>query len=265
MFKYRPERELHETEPPVEKLKKFLEDAAEKLKAEGIPVNADSRIDMRAFGGKLYSEEEIRADAQTVENARQKWYPSLSQEQIAEENIKTDGEQLEMLKTAAFYKNLSSDFIVVRSSGFDDIKNGVDNILVDKRTGNVVCAFDEVSDTSGQVYEKKRSAVVNRNIKEGGAVVKYSLGIGKDKKIEPAKLDNVPIFYLSLSKGYLTKALANFQDSEKQSDFEKKLFAYFVAAINMQTKDLELHGKKLNQQLQKRLGDFGRVVESMTI
>ena len=49
-----------------------------------------------------------------------------------EEKIMIAGERFERLKTAILYKAFREKFIVVRSSHYDDIRNGVDNVIVEK-------------------------------------------------------------------------------------------------------------------------------------
>jgi len=54
--------------------------------------------------------------------------------------------QLEKAITAIFYKIIGSKFLVMRASTYDDYANRVDNVIVDRATGDVVCTFDEVHD-----------------------------------------------------------------------------------------------------------------------
>ncbi len=51
-------------------------------------------------------------------------------------------------------------------------------------------------------------------------------------------------------------------DPERQSDFEERLFSYFLATIGAQIGALELYQARLNPELKKKLEDFKTVVAS---
>jgi len=98
-----------------EKLESFIEATALELKKEGIPVNEKCRIDMDSFKG-VYPEEVIEKDRNTVKELRKKWYGELA------EQMESEGEELEMLKTAIFQKNLGAEFVTARSSYYKELK-----------------------------------------------------------------------------------------------------------------------------------------------
>ena len=110
-------------------LVEFIKAISEQLRNEGIPVKDDGRIDMDAFEGELSSKNDIEADKKVVEEYEKEWHKDLSQEEIEKSKTKRDGPKLEMFKTALFNKFLNKDFIVARSSEFDDIKRGIDSVI----------------------------------------------------------------------------------------------------------------------------------------
>jgi len=236
----------------------FIEKIGERLKKEGVPLNKEARIDMDAFS-KIYSQKEIEKDKELIKDREKKW-----QEKENKEEIKRTGEKLEMLKTAIFSKFLAKDFIVVRTSRYDDIYNGVDNLILEKETGNTVCAFDEVGETSGPRYQEKIEKILLKNKRNGGEL-KYGLKLEKDEESEKTlklgKLEKIPIFYLALNKKYIDEGLKNLvPDFEIKSDYEKKLFDYFLSALNVQISHLNLE-KDLDPVLKKRLSYFQKSLE----
>lgn len=256
------------TEQSIERARRvrtFIEAAAREMRErEGIPLRDDGRIDMTAFRN-LYSDE--KRDETTVAEWQQGWYPNIPAEKIDEERLKSDGEKLELLKTAIFQKSLGSKFIVARTSLYDDIKNKADNILIDRDTGTTVCAFDEVGAISGLEYESKTSKVLERNTRDGGAVVKYGLSLEDKgsgaKELILGKIEHVPLFYLALSKEFIEQGLTEFLPSGGQSGFEKKLFEYFISVIETQIRGLELREKRLDVLLGERLHAFRDAMKRM--
>ena len=226
--------------PDILKIEEFLKTTSLELQKEGVPVLSDERIDMFAFQG-VYPDHDIESDDHNVKMLHKKWYGDLSESELHEKHKESDGEKLEMLSTALLQKNMGDNFIVTRASEHDDIHNGIDNVLLDRRTGNVVCAFDEVGDVRGDRYAKKVNDVMDKNIHQSGVSLKYGLGIKHDNEevvIERREVRNIPIFYLALDERLIAKGLKEILPSSKQSDFEKQLFKYFASgiSINLATK-----------------------------
>lgn len=146
----------------------------------------------------------------------------------------------EMLITALLNKFIGDDFIVVRASRFDDYFNGVDNVIVNKKTGEVVCAFDEIREhhRSGRLADKiERAKSLTR--KFGGTRVKYGITI-KDGKVERARFNGVPVFVLSLAEDIYEKLAQgfNYDSSTEYSETEKEVFGSLMDLVNGQIPDL---------------------------
>jgi len=176
---------------------------------------------------------------------------------------------LEMLSYAIFIKNLGDEFVVVRSSPHDDRVNKVDTLILDRKTGTLVCAFDEVSAINGIDYDKKRSAVYGRNLNGGGASLKYGIGAdnsdGKQSVII-SKASNIPVFYIALDSENIKNGMKEFlPDMGNRSEFEKKLFSYFVSSIIAQIEGLELNESRLNKypELKNKLVAFKHIMEPL--
>jgi hypothetical protein len=234
----------------VRELELFLKETSETLKKEGVPVNNDCRIDENSFK-KIYSSEEIKRDISRIEEYKKNWDNERNRKE-------SNGEKLEMLKTAIFHKFMNRDFIVVRSSKTDDYDNNVDNVILDRKTGEIVSAFDEVSEIKGERYEEKSGKIMEKNSR--GVFLKYGLALNSDKKIILEKLDNIPLFYLALPKRYLEDGIKNFQ-KEKFSDYEKKLFDYFVLSIKTQIKEMELKST-IPQNIQEKAKRFNDSIKT---
>lgn len=262
-------REQKEFEEPYDKeaapknLSRCLEIIAEELRKDQIPVTPDCRIDMNAFE-TIYGKNVIKEDSAYIKSYEKDWYGDVSPEEQKQQRLQKTGEQLEMLKTAVFHKNLGSRFVVVRASAYDDKKNKVDNVLLDKTTGTLVCAFDEVADTTGPDYEKKRTIVLERNTRERGARMKYCIGLDIKDGVGTLQLkseEQIPMFYLALSKDYIAKTLKDFiPNTSQQSEAEKKLFSYFIAALKFQISELELRAERLAPALRTRLKNFRKLL-----
>ena len=256
----RPPSSGVEQEEDIAKVKRFLESAATRCRAEGVPLGNDGRIDMASYKG-LHSD--VENDLERNRDWAEEWSGGLSEEAAQEKRRHTEGEQLEMLAYAILSKNLGEEFVVARTSPHDDRVNKVDTIILEKVTGNLVCAFDEVGDASGLNYEKKQTLVRDRNLK-GGASLKYGIGIRGEKgkqKIVPSIAEHLPLFYLAVPGDRVKKGMKEFvADPAQQSEFEKRLFSYFLATINAQIGALELYHRRLDPELKKNLEGFKNVV-----
>jgi hypothetical protein len=246
------------------KLKKILEQISLRLKSEGIFVTEECRIDMQAYSG-VYPKDEIENDDRLIKEYQKEWYKGSSENEIKEQKIKKTGEKLEMLKTAIFSKFLGEEFIVVRASFYDDVKNKVDNIILEKKSGNLVCALDEVESPFGQRYEEKKEKVLSRNKTEGGVKLKYGFFLEKDrdnkKRITLGEISNVPLFYLVLPAKHVEEGIKQLIPSfEEKSDYEKRLFKYFITSLSSQIDLLRLEAKA-NPTLEERLDYFEKIIE----
>lgn len=261
-----------------DKFSKSISDVAEKLRREGVPVTNDCRIDMRGFAD-IYSEKERKDDTRCVENWEMEWYRTDSPEEIKEKRSRAAGERFERLATVILNKFLGDGFIVVRTSLYDDFKNKVDNIIINKETGNLVCAFDEVSDASGGRYFKKREEILNRNKcpqeydknkanyerKGGGASLKYGLKI-ESGQLGLGETNEIPIFLLALPEKQVEEGIKNLEPSpDIKSDYEKKLFAYFVVSLEAQIKSLRLTESQLSGKMKQRVLQFEAIIKDIRI
>ena len=155
----------------------------------------------------------------------------------------------------------------MRSSALDDYKNGVDHLIVDRLTGNVICSFDEVNDRAGggrRIEEKLAEA--KKKARKGGARVKYGVtfeGEEGKRKIVRKNLENIPSFYLALTQEELRELLAGmeFDISAAPSAIELKVFDALMAKLESQ--NLALLEKRIPDLIRKQLEDFKESIQRM--
>ena len=242
------ERIQRERREQVEKLEKFLKEVANEYKKLGIPVRDDCRIDMDGFKG-VYPEEKIKHHKEDIRELKDKWEGEAPAKKEDTERV---GELLERLVVAVLYKYLRDRFIVLRSSYHDDVRNKVDTVVVDKDTGNVVCAFDEVADLYGMRRGTKEEEIRRRNREKGGAYLKYGLSVERKNKekleIKLSSAKNLPIFYIALSEGLVYQGIKKFNpDLKNFPQEEKNFFNYFIDLIKAQIKEIE----EINERMKK--------------
>ena len=156
------------------------------------------------------------------------------------------------------------------------VENNVDNVLVDKKTGETVCALDEVSlsTMADEAMMTKRKQVLGRNFGrvqtsdesesfqearlEPGMTLKYGIELSGGK-IKPAELRNLPVFLLSLNHARLEQGLKQFYNGPASSSYEEQLFKYFMTSLSAQIQDLKLDVdgyRRLPPKLIKRVESF---------
>ena len=234
----------------VKKLNNSLENISEKTNGEyKVAINSDDEeygtrlVDIdgtimiesfqKSEGGPYMREDkEFKKDKKKVKELEKKWHK--------EEKEKNFGELWEKAKTVILNKIIGTGFIVVRASKHDDYENGVDNVIIDKEAGNVVCAFDEVSAEEGTEKEAEKSEKVEEKNKKGGATIKYGITVNEENKIIKKEIKNIPVFYLRLSGRDLVKTLSkmNFK-SEKPSEIELEVFGNLINSLKGQLEELK--------------------------
>jgi hypothetical protein len=258
----RPNTAVFEQTEGIAKVAQYIEHVAAAYRAEHIPVGNDGRIDMAAYRN-LYPD--VDKDLARNSEWEKEWFQNIPPSEIPARRREREGEQLEMLAHAILVKNLPKEFLVVRASPHDDRANKVDTVILDRATGTLVCAFDEVGTTSGVDYEAKQQHVQEHNLK-GGATLKYGMKMeeknGK-KEVMLSSVSNIPLFYIALPSDRIKKGVQEFLPGENQSDFEKNLFSYFMAAITLQIHGLELYEQRLNPDLKEKLTAFKKITASL--
>jgi hypothetical protein len=232
------------------------------LQKEGVPIDNQARLDINKYKD-VYSERSIESDNNWVKDLKSVWeraaksssrWSWVPNKEGGPKDIPI-GDVFEMLATAIFSEFLGENFITLRTTEYDDIRNKVDNLIVERKTGNVVCAFDEVGDSNGKRFEEKRSKVLERNWQRGGADLKYGLSYEQQDgqtKLKKGAIYQIPLFYLSLSEEEIKKAL---YDPGQRG----KIFQKFISSAKEQIE--EIKGGPVHSKLKERLDFFTQVIE----
>lgn len=257
---------------------------------EGIPLSPDGRIDFTAdffapdpqdvagneawernkaridsWGRKWDEEEEalVRAINNEIE---QKLYdsrgnvvesPRYSSKALRAhrelERLRT-GEIFEKYKTYILNRFLGAEFIVMRSSRHDDVVNGIDNVIVDTLSGEIVCAFDEVVSESADIRAEKSYKVEKRNIDGSrtlsGGRTEYAVTI-RNGKAEKTSAVSVPVFYLCMGKNELVENLRGIGNTQ----VEREVFTRMLRDIEAQVVQFDNFSKK-SELFNRRLDEF---------
>ena len=247
-----PTSENNKEQIGLEKINHVLERSSELLNKMGIPVDQECRIQIEKF--ENFPREKIFKDKIREDRFKERFKYDQRENQL--------GEQFEKLKTALLQKFFKNDFIVCRTSFFDDVLNGVDNIIVDAHSGQIICAIDEVGDVHSKRYEEKRQKVNDVN-RMGGVSIDYGFKMDlENKKIILSSLSNIPLFFLGLNELYIKKAVKEFNENEI-SDFEKNTIIYFIQSLKEQT-ELLLKICPENSLVTPKLRDFQGLIVSIT-
>lgn len=224
-------------------------------------VDEKGCIDLDGFGGEngIYSTEKIASDkekvfAQEIRNSSaenenvQKFYgeefgANTKQEIVEkwrEKKEKSMPSQLEMVVTAILHKVLKNDFVVARASSYDDYFGHADNLIVDLKTGQVLCAFDEVRDNKNSDRRAGKIEKIEKIAQEGGTTIEYGL-TAESGRLKRARLEKVPVFFLDMTSEELDSALAgmNYNADEPPTAEEKRIFIKLVMSLAKQKKALQ--------------------------
>lgn len=148
----------------------------------------------------------------------------------------------ELALTVLLQKVLGSDFIIARSSKYDDYNNGVDQVIIYKPTGEVVCGIDEVINKLGEEGGQKKIEKLERIMAKGGAHIKYGAKLENGKLVR-SELRNIPAFYMSLTKLELGELLVNLKNNpDETSEYEKNTFDKLLESLELQALKQNLSG-----------------------
>jgi hypothetical protein len=281
---YRPDKPKNHTE----KLKSLLENISKKINQEtqeqyglvGL-LNSDCTVSMDGFSesrGAIYRDEEIGRHHREVEKMEldfssannpnvQEFYGTNNPQDVVrrwkENKEKDKNGQTEMAVTALLSKILKDDFLVVRTASYDDYRNGIDNIILNKRTGEVICAFDEVHEGGRGERTNAKIEKVKKIAKKGGTRVTYGLSLENGKLIR-SEMKNVPVFFLGLKSEELMKLLNNMEYNLEAgaSPGEYEVYKKLVTSLREQQQRL-LDSPEVPTMLKQKLKTFENSLVTM--
>jgi len=213
----------------------------------------DASVSMQQYG---FSEEDLKSDREYIKDKENIFITKeFSLEEGTEISMKMRNEfrnkqdqqiskLVEMLITVLFHKVLKKDYLMVRSSRFDDLRHGIDNVLINKQTGQVVCTLDDVHDTYG-VFEKNKKSKTIEAAKYGGAKIKYGFTY-EDGTLVKRQMKNIPTFFMSMSIDDFKEAfnIVDFKNLDNPSDAELLLFNKLLSCFEGQAQELRQYTNK---------------------
>lgn len=195
---------------------------------------------------------------QVTEEMHQEWL--LEQKDI--KNKKSD--ILEMMTTLLLHKGLHNDYDIVRASQYDDY-HGVDNIIVHKVSGAVICAFDDVHDFNFSVdsNEQKKIKFVKKSAKKGGSTIEHGFTFINGEFVKQ-RIENVPKLYMAFTPIELGKALelVNTKNLDSLEENELQFYNKMITAFESQISLLPEHGKN-NKKFIENVHKFKELLPSM--
>jgi hypothetical protein len=254
-----PERK----EASTERLENWLREKAKELKKMGFPVNEELRIEETQFIG-VYPREKIEEDREKVAQRKEEWMEKDIRERKF--GIEKIGEKFEKITTFLLNKHLeNAGLVVVRAAEYDDIFQGVDHLVLDIKTGNVVAGIDSSVKSFDKEYEKKAQKVLEMNL-GGGAIIKYGVIAKKEGegiKIEKRRIQQVPVFLFNLPQTEVSNLIEEFQP-EKTSPEEERVFRFFLASLQYQTENLTRKDLHAYHQLRERIDIFQTKIKEIS-
>ncbi|MFP4514497.1 MAG: hypothetical protein ACLFNO_00635 [Parcubacteria group bacterium] len=159
-------------------------------------------------------------------------------------------------------KALKDNFLVCKSSKYDDYKHGVDNIILDKETGNIVCGFDDVLGHSGDDGGEKKKDKIRKIMEKGGVSLKQGLSFKEDGSLQVKELHNLPALYLGISKEDLESLLEGLNtDSKEMNEIEKNLIFKFIKSMDEQLESFKFDN--LNSKLETNILEFEKSLKKI--
>ncbi len=238
-----------------------LRQTQELIKSKGISfVDEDCRLDLEEYKrGGAYTQSEIMADERRIEEYK-RGHEKINERRSEKEKEQTkDGERFEKLKTIIFNKFLGENFVTVRTSMIDDIDNGIDNIIINKETNEIVGALDEVCSDGSPSKKRKK---LNKKMREDeGGELKYGLKFGGNKIVPSEEIRGLPIFYLQINHKYLKYAMNELSDDiNEKTEAEEKIFKRLINSMYRQShkwKEDEL----INPNLQNNFSSIYKTIK----
>ncbi len=278
-----------------ERLAKILSEVSKELNREveeayGLSdfIETDGSVRMASFGqseGGIYADEEVKHDQEELRElelgfcgasdpkvaafyakVRNCTTPAEIIENWKKEKKKSKSGMFEDAVQIMLHKFFSDRFLVVHSAPYDDYKAGVDNLIINKETGDVIGAFDEVHDSNDGAYTAKKMEKLKKIASRGGASIRYGLTIAEGQ-LRQARLEKVPVFAISLSAEKFKNLLPAILDgglSEKSAE-EKAFLQALLISWREQSEQIEplARSEKMKANLERfkaYLGEMGEML-----
>jgi hypothetical protein len=286
MFEHIPREEVDTGYMQFSERMRYAEALQEKIKGcvaeinnslrdsvEGLPdgvalVSETGNINMQAYwtkhggpykktapkDGDAAQETSVTADEQFVEERKREWGDEHDLQAWEQRQQARYGFLWEMVVFVMLHKALKETCVVVRAAAYDDIENGVDILIFDKHTGELLCAFDEVVDSMDGVDVQKKNARAQRKNDGRGFTVKYGIDRGEHGGMVRAGVHGVRGVPIDITREHLKQLLeARVFESETLTPQEKNLLQ---VVSHTATRVLGESGEAVCDVLRRASGDF---------
>lgn len=197
----------------------LLEQHAERLREADIPVDDAARLDLNIiqdvsehwdreayamlFGGATIVDHDIKKRLKRDQDWAERKRAEINRGGGDNTAI---GELLEVMKTISVSEWFGDDFIVVRTSDYDDLSSGVDEVIIHKGTRVPLAALDS---TVGGVKPYRESADV-----------KHGVSLREDGTIQLGPLSEIPFYIIDIPGQEVVEWA--FQITKRRPESERK-------------------------------------------
>jgi len=231
-------------------------------------LSADGAVSRKGYN---FSEKDLADQKQYISKKEDHWirqkYEIKANDPVTEEiKLKWEKEQqkrlselMEMAVMVILHKVLKEDYVVCRANKYDDY-HGVDNIIVNKHTGTVLCAFDDVKDKSGGYYEWQKEEYAT---KYGSSNIAYGFTFEAGELVRK-EIAEVPKFYLRFDKKQLENMLKaiDYKNINPANNEELLVYNFIIESLASQIDDLKKQGAN-NQLVTDKLDNFKALLPNL--
>ena len=214
------------------------------LREYGMSSTHEGRVNMLAFN-ELHTADTLRKHDDFVRR-KEKWIRKNETDQQRRERVESD--LFEQMVSIIFTKFASEQFIVFRSSKYDDLKNGIDTVIIDRESGDTMCSVDEVVSDFKSTVQKKREHVLRVN--DIGVNLNYGFRKNENGIFVPAEYHaNFPLCYLPFPRKLILPAVNQLSDRLFEvSDMDRTIFKYLLKYLCLSLKTVVTFLENENQK-----------------
>jgi len=251
---HRQEKRKLNSERSLLKLKPLLAQRAQKYNE----MVGNEWLDQRG-AIKIFDHPDKEKDEEWILSKEEQWANEnrKSREQWLEDKEKNPANLTEIVLTLMLQKLLPDRFIIVRSSSYDDYR-GVDKLILDIESGEVICGIDEVLDYDYKDGPSKKEEKIKKQMLKGGFRVKYGAKF-IDGALSLQSLRNIPAFYLSLKKEDLMDLIQSLESDQVSNKEEEVLDNLKTSLIDQKDRYANLN---LSPHLRKNIKKFSQFLEN---
>ena len=148
-----------------------------------------------------YTEEKIKKDEKSVQERKDEF------ERKKKKRKDNNGELFEEVMACILHRILKEKYLVVRSSDYDDLNNGIDLLIINPETNEIIFLVDNITTfrddfEAMKAIEDKEDKVLNKNM-NGGAEMEYGFAFKENEQSHNMELTGerrkgIPIFSMHL-------------------------------------------------------------------